>query len=252
MKKTPLPLYKVIIYTSLGILGVFLVWEIISLSLHTTLFPGLEVIFPRFFYLFTQQLTYEAIGGTVLRLLISIAISLLVGFLFGVLGGVFERFRVFFRPFVTFLRTVPTAMIIFLLIVLVKPLFSPVIIVFLVTFPIMYDAVVSGFLSIDKDLIDATKVDGGKLIPAIFKVYIPLSKDYILLGLVQILGLGMKVSLMAEILTGSNSLSGIGREIYEASILGDVTHIVCYSLFAVIIIALTDLGLYFAKKRLTK
>ena len=252
MEKTSKKRYLPFIYIPLGIIGVFLLWEILSLTLKTTLFPGIEKIFTLFFSLFAQGSTYEAIGGTILRLVISLGISLLVGTLFGVLGGVFERFRLFFRPFVTFLRTIPTAAVIFILIVLTKPVWAPIIIVFLVTFPLMYDAVVTGFQSVPQEIKDAAKVDGAKIFSSIFRVYLPLSKDYILLGLVQMLGLGMKVSLMSEILAGSDSVAGLGRMIYYAAIEGDVALIMAVSLIAVMIIGATDLALYFAKKNLKK
>ena len=244
--------YKIFIYTTLGILGDFLIWYLISLALNTTLFPGPEVVLPNFAKLFTLSETYASIGGTLLRLLISLALSLFIGLLFGVLGGVFERFRIFFRPFVTLLRTIPTAAVTFILIVLLKPMFATVVVTFLITFPIIYETVVSGFLSVDREIKDAMKADGAKTFKSIFKVYLPLSKDYILLGLAQILGLGMKVSIMAEILAGSDSLPGLGREIYYSSLIGDVTSILSYSLIAIIIIGLTDIALHFAKKNLKK
>ena len=114
MEKTSKKKYLPFVYIPLGIIGVFLVWEILSLTLKTPLFPGVEKIIPLFFSLFGQGSTYEAIGGTILRLVISLALSSLIGMLFGVLGGIFERFRLFFRPFVTFLRTIPTAAVIFI------------------------------------------------------------------------------------------------------------------------------------------
>lgn len=244
--------YRFPIYIGLGVIGVFLVWLIVSFSLNTTLFPSPIVVIPHFFSLFALTDTYTSIGGTLLRLLISLTISLFIGTAFGVLGGVFERFRIFFKPFVVVLKTIPTAAIIFILLVLLKPLYTPVIVTFLITFPIIYESVVMGFTSVDKEITDAMKVDGTDLRRAIFKVYLPLSKDYILLGLAQILGLGMKVSLMAEILAGSDSVMGIGRNIYIASLTGDVTEILAYSLIAIVIIGLTDVALYYAKKRIKK
>ena len=242
--------HRMTIYTTLGILGVFLVWYLISLILNTTLFPSPIVVIPEFARLFILIDTYAQIGGTLLRLVISLAISLLVGTAFGVLGGVFERFRAFFKPFVTVFKTIPTAAVVFILIVLIKPLFTPVVVTFLITFPIIYESVVTGFTSVDENVVDAMKVDGANKFKSIFRVYLPLSKNYILLALIQIIGLGMKVSIMAEILAGSDSVSGLGREIYYGSLTGDVKMILAYSLIAILIIGLSDVGLYFAKKKL--
>ena len=116
--KTLIKKYRFPIYTSLGVIGVFLVWFIISLILNTTLFPSPFVVIPHFVSLLGVGDTYASIGGTLLRLLISLAISLLAGLSFGVLGGVFERFRIFFKPFIVVLKTIPTAAVIFILLVL--------------------------------------------------------------------------------------------------------------------------------------
>lgn len=242
--------HRIAIYTSLGVVGVFLVWYLISLILNTTLFPSPIVVVPEFCHLFTLADTYASIGGTLLRLVISLAISLLVGTAFGVLGGVFERFRAFFKPFVTVFKTIPTAAVVFILIVLIKPLFTPVVVTFLITFPIIYESVVTGFTSVDENVVDAMKVDGASKFKSIFRVYLPLSKNYILLGLIQIVGLGMKVSIMAEILAGSDSVSGLGRQIYYGSLTGDVKLILAYSMIAILIIGLSDVGLHIAKKKL--
>jgi ABC-type nitrate/sulfonate/bicarbonate transport system permease component len=60
-----------------------------------------------------------------------------------------------------------------------------------------------------------------------------MASPYILLSIVTSLGLGMKVSIMAEIVAGGSSLAGLGRLIYVAnSIDGDTTQVMALSLDA--------------------
>lgn len=244
--------YHIAMFTILGIVGVFLLWYVIALLAKTTLLPGPEIVLPIFFSLFIEGNTYLAIGGTLLRLIIAIALGSIFGLILGIFGGLYPSFRAFIKPLIIILRTIPTAAVIFIIIALLRPMFAPVIIVFLVTFPILYESVVSGISNIDSSIIDASKIDGSNDFKSVFKLYLPLSKSYILLGLVSSIGLGMKVSIMSEILAGSESEIGLGKMIQNAATIADMKNVLAYSLIAVIIIGLIDLGMHFIKKRLSK
>lgn len=241
---------KILIFNILGIAGVFLIWLIISLILKTSLFPGPIETFKYLFELLGLSKTYEAIFSTLLSLLISLAISLLLGLTFGVLGGYFASFRAFLKPVMTLLKTVPTAAVVFVLVTLLKPMYASIIVSSLITFPIIYEAVVSGFTSIDQDILDSLKVDGTSFIKDIFTVRIPLSYKHILLGCTQIIGLGMKVTIMAEVLTATGVQINIGSMIQYHYQFAEMLPIFAYSLIAILLIGLSDLGLHYAKKKL--
>lgn len=242
--------FKMPFWTIIGTLGVFLIWYLISLIANTTLLPGPNLVLPQFCIYLTKLETYQAIGLTLLRLLISSLFSGVFGLILGIFAGLFPSFRAFLKPFITVFKTIPTAAVIFVIIALVKPAFGPIIIVFLITFPIMYESVVSGFLSVDQTLIDAAKVDGANKFKTVFKIYLPLSTNYIVLGLVSSIGLGMKVSIMSEILAGSSSSLGLGKLIRDAQLIVDMQSILAYSLMAIIIIGIIDIAIYFAKRKL--
>lgn len=247
--------YRVLIYTLLGVLCLFLFWWLLSLLAKSkgasTLFPGPEVVIPIAFNMLKTKEIYEAIGGTLLRLAFAMLIGISAGLVFGILGGLFKSYRAFIKPFIITLRTIPTASVIFILIVLIEKEFASSIIVFLITFPILYEAVSTGIANIDKSIIDAVKIDGASTFKATFKIYLPLSTPYILLGVIQSLGLGMKVSIMAEILSGShyNDLPGIGQLLYLYSISLEADNILAVSLIAIFLVGLIEIALYFAKKK---
>lgn len=239
-------------FTILGIVGVFLLWYLIALIANTTLMPGPEIVIPIFGKLLLEANTYQAIGGTLLRLIIAIALGSIFGLILGIFGGLYPSFRAFIKPLIVVFRTIPTAAVIFIIIALLRPMFAPVIIVFLITFPILYESVVSGISNIDQSIIDASKIDGSNAFKSTFKLYLPLSKSYILLGLVSSIGLGMKVSIMAEILAGSESEIGLGKMIQNAATIADMKNVLAYSLIAIIIIGLIDIAMYLLKKRFKK
>ncbi len=244
--------FKIPFWTVIGVGAVFFLWWFISFLTKTTLFPGPQVVIPKFFEVLGEQQTYSAIGGTLLRLVIAMAIGFTLGVIFGIIGGLCKEFRAFMRPIVIVFRTIPTAAVIFVIIALLKPIFAPVIIVFLMVFPMMYDSVVTGITNVDQSVTEAMKVDGTPLLKQIFKVYLPLSWSYILLGLVSAFGLGMKISIMAEVIAGSDSAEGLGKLIRNAANIADMDYVLAYSLIAIALIGLIDIAIYFVKRRIKK
>lgn len=239
------------LYILLGIVFILVLWWIISLSLKTTLVPSPFDTFIHLGNMLLDSYLWEGIGGSLYRLLISFIISFLCALLLGIIAGLCKPVYTFLKPLILVLRTLPTAAIIFILIVLTKPLFALFIIVFLLIFPILYEAVSSGIRNIDENIMDSLRLDGGKTnIRSIFQVIIPLSYPYISLGIVQALGLGMKVSIMAEVLCGDNFIPGLGRIIYYANQTSDMKTILSVSIVAIILIGSVDIILNILKRKI--
>ncbi len=241
---------KILIYEIVGIILLFFSWWLISFLINSTLFPSPISVFPVFFNFLGKAYTYEAIGGTLLRLLISFGISLILGTGLGALAGYFYRFEAIMRPIVEFFRTLPTAAVVLILIVLLKPVWTPIIVSTLMMFPLFYEATLTGIKNINDDLKDEMKLNNASIFNSLFKVYIPVIYPYLILAVVQSLGLGMKVSIMAEILAGSNAISGLGRLIQYEYSMANSTNVMAYSLIAIILIVIIDAIFHIVKKRI--
>lgn len=237
------------------ILGIFFViglWFLLSWVGDSYLIPNPLKTFSRVIILLSEPQTYVHLYETLKRLTLALLISFAFGSFFGVFGGLFHRFHLFFKPLIITLRTLPTASVILIFISLTRIMYAPIYVVFLITFPLSYEAMVAGITHIDESVKSALKLEGEYSFKAITKVTIPLTLPYIFLGLVQSLGLGMKVVIMAEILTGSRTVNGLGfalRLAYE-----DVNYldIFAYSVLAVILIGLVEVLLNIVKKKVKK
>jgi NitT/TauT family transport system permease protein len=242
--------YKNIIFTTLGIALVIFLWWILALIINKTLFPGPIKTFNTLGTLIIKESTWAAIGGTLFRLVTAFVLSFVAALIFGILGGISEVFRTIFNPIIVVLRTIPTAAVIFVLIILIKPTYGLLVIDFLLMFPILYEAVVSGVKNVDKTLIDAVKLDAGaNTRNGLFKVVIPMAWPYIILGIVQSLGLGMKVSIMSEVLCGDDRIPGLGRMINQAYQETNVPVIFAITVISILLIAILDLSLNFLKRK---
>ena len=158
--------------TILGIGFVFLLWVLISLGISSSLFPNPGIVIPDLCFIVSQRDTWAAIGGTMLRLLIGFVISFISAIILGYFGGRYEGFYKFLSPLVTTLRTLPTAAIIYVLIVLTKPMYALVIILTLLMFPILYEAVANGVKHVNKNAVEAMKLDTGYTFSSVRRIII--------------------------------------------------------------------------------
>lgn len=240
-----------ILSVGFGIGLIFLIWYVIAITLNNALIPTPKEVLGLYFSYYANPILYISIGWTLLRLLFSFLLSFAISFILGLLASEFYYVKLILKPIVLVLKTIPTAAVILILIVLLKPFTALFIIVFLVMFPILYEAIINGYENIDKNVINSLKVDARKhSLKAIFKIKVPLIFPYIILGIFQTLGLGMKVSLMAEVLVGNNKVLGLGILIRQAYNFAYVDQILAYSIHAIILIALVDIIIYIIKKNL--
>lgn len=242
--------FKNPIFVFLGLLFIFFLWFVTSLLVNSTLYPGPIDTFVELFALLGNGETYLAVLGTVGRMLIAFAISFVLGAIFGTLAGYFKWFHTFLKPLILILRTLPTAAAVLILVVLLKPAMTPIIVTCLVIFPIIYEAFVSGINNVEEPIIDSLKIDGGTGFKSYFKIYLPASASYIILAVVQSLGLGMKVSIMAEILAPSERIASLGRLINYEYQLAEIKPILAYSIIAIVIISIIDIALHIIRKKL--
>jgi|LAHS01.1.fsa_nt_gb NitT/TauT family transport system permease protein len=250
-----------------GILGLaFLIflWWLVSYLMHQN---GNRLLpYPSEVFLKLQEVlwtpseagdTWTAMGWSLARILIGFSISFVLGAVLGTLGGLYKGFSAFMAPYVTFSKTMPTAAFVLILVGIFYsfrslPPYIPCFLVFLVAFPMIYEAFRSGIKAESKEVQDALDLDCGKhSFAAVLHVLWPDSQSYISLSLIQTLGLAMKVSIMSEILVNSSvSEGGLGALIQIAQRDLDMTAVVAYSLLAILLILAVDIPVFILKKQL--
>lgn len=201
--------------------------------------------------------TWYAMGWSLARILIGFSASFVLGAVLGTLGGLHPNFAAFLSPYVTFSKTMPTAAFVLILVGIFYsfrglPPYIPCFLVFLVAFPMIYEAFKSGIVSESQDVKDALELDcGKKSFPAVREVLWPDSQSYISLSLIQSLGLAMKVSVMSEILvSSSNAEGGLGGLIQVAQRELAMSEVIAYSLIAILLILCVDIAVLILKKQL--
>ncbi len=240
---------KNIVYGILGVLLLIVLWEVISFSTNHLFLPEFFICLGKAFSLFGNAFTMVSLGYSILRMLISVCISAVLGIILGVVAGYYDGLAKILSPLIVVLRSIPTIALVLLLIVYV-PNFS-IYVVSLVAFPIIYEAVLEGSRGVYAQYENDFLLFGKHYLSNLVRVVFPLCSGYIFLGLIQGVGLGLKVEIMAEIISQKSNFMGIGPLIQQAYIDVDYKLMMSYVLLILIVSFIFDIGLRFLSKKIT-
>lgn len=241
-------------YSILGFILIFIIWFLISkiIGEERLIFPGPIATIKEFFILLTKKSTYKSIISSLYKMFIGYLVSIILALILGTLAGLNKKIETILNPSIIMLKAIPTASLLFLFIVLAGFDNSPIYVVILVAFPILYEAFAGGIRNISKNIDDALKLDGGNNLQSIIHVKLPLASNYILVGIASSFGLAFKVEIMSEVLSGAN-IKGIGCSIKYAQIAStDMTYVFAWSFVAIIVLLLINLFSKILKKIILK
>lgn len=245
---------KFVLFT-LGTISLLIIWFLISLLVdrNGSIFPSPILTFNRLFVLLVEPYTYTCLLHTLLRMGIGFLSSFIFALLFGVLAGNHPSFYHFLKPLMVTLKSVPTVALVFLFIVLFTPKDAPIFVVMLICFPILYEAIANGINNVDRQTIQASKIDGASYLKTIFYIKLPLALPYIVVGMVSSFALSFKIEIMAEVLTGYTK-NGLGSAIQYARYENpsDMSTIFAYALIAILFMLIFSLIEEIVKTQLKK
>jgi len=237
------------IFFILGILAIFVFWIILSLTVNNEFaVPKVSKTSRALADLLSNGKTYLILGRTILRIVLAISISFVVSIILVILSTLSSKFKNFISPIITLLKTVPVVVVILLFLFLFSRNSTPIYVALLVIMPIMYEALLNGISNIDDSIIDETKMLSKTNLFILRKIYIPLTKPYIILSILQSIGLGLKAMVMAELI--SQAKNSIGREMYEYRSLLDMDYIFAWGLLMIAIVIISEIFIRMMKKKI--
>ncbi len=198
----------------IGVLAFWLIiWVLVSYSV------GTELLFP------TPLSALKALGRlavtsdfwlsalySLIRVLFGIIISLAVGTLLAFFTERFSALRALISPFLGVIKATPVASFIILALLWIKRDTLPLYITALIVIPIVWSNVSSGIHSVDKGLIEVTKVYNFSKKDKLFRLYIPSVAPYFMAACRSSLGMAWKAGISAEVLCTPKH--AIGTELY--------------------------------------
>lgn len=230
---------------SIGVVAIFLIWLFASLLVNNELvIPTIKTVGEALLNLLGKGSTYKIILFTILRVLISLLLGFILGIIFGVLASLYKWVYYVLSPIIKIMRVVPIASIILILLIAFGQngfndiTFAPILVSLLLIIPIVFEAVYRAILSIDKDLIDVARLDAKNKYELVVKAYIPLINDHIETAIYQSIGLGIKVMVMAEYI--SQTQTSIGKSLLDAKTFLNYDYVFAWTMILIVICLLIE------------
>ena len=233
-----------VILEVLGIILFIVLWQLLSMVIgeQTYIFPGPFITIKEAIKLLGESYIYKCLYQTIARMIGGFLIAFVLAFILGMFAGNDEKIELLLQPTMTILRSVPTATLVYLFLVLAGARLTPMLIVVLVAFPILYESITSGIKSTPKEYLEAARLESPSKLSILFRIRIPLAVPYIIVGMATSFALSLKIEIMAEVITGYTRL-GLGSAILAAQ-RNDPTNMVpvfAYSLVAIVLMLIFDI-----------
>ena len=192
----------------------FLVASIVGNQLK---FPGpVETIKVLFSRVIAGDGFLMTVGASLFRIITGLAMAFIAGLVTGIPAGLSKGFSDFMDPVVTVMKSTPVMSFIILAMIWFRFSTVPLIICFMMCFPVIYQNSREGLLNTDEKLVRMAqlyKVSKRKIMTGI---YLKSMKPYINSAMGICLGLAFKVTVAAEVLASPDY--GIGSRLYDAKI----------------------------------
>jgi len=193
------------------------VWEGLALLV------GKEVLLPSPFVTVKRIAELSVTSGfwlscalSMLRIALGFLLAVAAGALIALLTAFVPFLRTLFSPALSVIKATPVASFIVLALVWMKSGTIPVFTSFLMVLPVVWSNAHAGLLSVDRDLLEMTRVYRLSRAERMKKLYLPSALPYFTAACGTGAGLAWKAGIAAEVL--SRTAFSIGREIYDSKI----------------------------------
>ena len=234
MNKT-LKKLSILIAQIVGMIVVVLLlwWMFAAIADSNLILPNPWAVLKLTAQLLGKGTTYLALLLTLLRALIAFVASMAVALALTLLANVFNCCVPFVNGIVTFIRAIPTiAVILVTMIVFSSSFVVPIVVAFLVGFPVIYSAF-QREISAEPKLLDVCKVYGVSNGKKVNHVLLPLVRRALLPQCKDTFPLCVKVVIAGEVLALPKL--GLGRDMYVAKVNLETASVMALTLLALIV-----------------
>ena len=207
---------------------------------NRVVFPGLPEIGQALFRLLGTSSTYQKIGITLLHVIEALFISAGIGIIAGLAEGISEWIHSFFRPLMILIRSIPMIVLVILIMSIQNYRSVPVTAACMILIPMLSEAVYEGCRSLDTEMIDVYRMNGGFGFQVAMHVYLPMIAGYLKQAFANAAGMGLKVAVSAEYLVQARD--SLGKAVYSSAYFSEYAEIYAYALIMILLVLLiTDI-----------
>jgi len=235
----------------LSIVFLLILWKLLSIRVAAPIIlPSPDETIKEILRIIGEVNFFTRVGHTVARSLAGFFIALFAGLGLGILAGVYRPVYTLLLPLVSVTKATPTMSIILLALIWLHTEIAPILVGFLVIFPMIYTNIVQGVRSVDNKLLQMATMYQVKKRRVVSEIYLPSLSSYLIACATSAMGLNLKVVIAAEVL--SQPKNCIGNSLYMEQINLNTAGLFGWTIIAVLISSAFDYSLHLLQKRTEK
>lgn len=235
----------------ISVTALLLFWQIISARLGVGyLVPTPGVVAQNIKRILLDDSFPAVMLASLYRVMLGFLIAFLLAGVLGTLSGISKTFNHLMQPLAVTIKAMPTIAIILLALIWLGSEIAPILVCFLVIFPIMYENTTQGIQSVDPKLLEMADSYNMSRVAKIKDIYLPAISSYVLAGMSTAMGLNLKVAVTAEVL--SQPRYGIGTELIIERAHINTAGVFAWAFIVIIIAFIFDLLIQLIQKRVER
>ena len=237
------------LYTAGAVLCLLILWEVVSRAVGASIIlPPPGETWQELVRIITYENFWTAVFNTTTRSLIGFTLTFLTALLFAVLAGLWKPLYYLFSPLVVITKAAPPISIILLALIWLGTEKAPVLVGFLVIYPIIYTNIIAGVDNVDHKLIEMAAMYRIGRLRKLLEIYLPSIMPYVLAACSTALGLNLRVVIMTEVL--SQPPISMGTSLQTARVFLNTAGVFAWTVVAIALAALFDYSVSTLKKRM--
>lgn len=222
-----------LIYVLSGVVLIVLLWTVLcAVQGKPLLFPSVGEIVGEMFNLLGSASFYGATSSTLLRCVIAYVTAVVLAFALVLAVSVFPVVGKLIAPFIALLRSFPTMSVILIAMVWLSSVSSPVLVGFLIAFPLLYGNLLGKVNEVSAELTDMCNVYKVSKRRRVIALYIPTMLPETLKQTGTVFPVTLKVVIAGEVLAYTSG--SVGLEMFSAKLDVNIALLLAWSIFAVL------------------
>lgn len=229
MKKFSYKNKKLVICSSIIL---FIIWQTASMIIGSeVVLPSPYLVFMGIINIFKEENYIKIIGFTLGRTFLSFILSLITALILGVWSSFNKYVYNFLVPILNIMRSLPTIGFIILALIWLSQGSAPILVGFIMSFPIFYDSIIGALMSIDRKIIEMARIYKISILDLVKDIYFPSISFAVSRILASTFALTMKLVVGGEVI--GQPKYGIGTALFV-----EKNYLNTYMVFAWIIIVI--------------
>ena len=214
-------------------------WQIMALIIKNDIYlPTIGQVFQSLTEIALQERFLADVSITIVRGIISFSIALIFAIIISVAGYISSLIRNFFKPLNMLAQSIPMMILVVLALIWFDKDNAPYIVGFMITFPVLYENILSAMIDIDKNLIEMANIYSVRTLDKITKIYFPAIKFRVVSIIASTISLALKIVIAGEVYGQPNY--GIGTMIQVEKVNFNTSGIFAWLIIIVLISGLLN------------